>query len=345
METTSVGYYIVGKYVQVFIKEHGLVTGLVNEYIPLVETYELVFDFGTTYMKLEPPVYVLNGPVVTKMYDTDSDDELQAAADRLLAQPAEDGWIKPTEALLAAKEQSPFFWPSAGAGKLSVADENGWFQPNIFLQRERHRPSIKDGGDVVVQVPGKATLVKAIMTDPVEAMSEDEDDEEFVAKVEELVAKTGKSTFKALREICTKHELWSVELVQNRATVPVMKEALIRFLKTGEKGAKSDFQQKAEETSKATAAFLKLPSVMAITSTISNFNPRNKAHAETFMEKYRKKHGEGPTRSRNINLNLTRSSRRVAAAPGASARVVRRGRRDGLRRGRRDAVDAVARFL
>ena len=133
METTSVGYYIVGKYVQVFIKGRGMVTGLVNEYIPLVETYELVFDFGTTYMKLEPPVYVLNGPVVTKMYDTDSDDELQAAADRLLAQPAEDGWIKPTEALLAAKEQSPFFWPSAGAGKLSVADEDGWLKPNKFL--------------------------------------------------------------------------------------------------------------------------------------------------------------------------------------------------------------------
>ena len=92
METTSVGYYLVGKNVQVFIKGRGTVTGLVNEYKCLEETYELVFDFGTTYMKLEPPVYVLNGPVVTKMYDTDSDDELQVAADRLLAQPAEDGW-------------------------------------------------------------------------------------------------------------------------------------------------------------------------------------------------------------------------------------------------------------
>ena len=297
METTSVGYYIVGKYVQVFIKGRGMVTGLVNEYIPLVETYELVFDFGTTYMKLEPPVYVLNGPVVTKMYDTDSDDELQAAADRLLAQPAEDGWIKPTEALLAAKEQSPFFWPSAGAGKLSVADENGWFQPNIFLQRERQRPSIKDGGDVVVQVPGKATLVNTIISDPVEAMSEDEDDEEFVAKVEELVAKTGQSNFKALRKICTEHELWSVELVASRATVPEMKAALIRFLKTGEKGAKSDIHQKREETRNAMAAFLKLENVAAITSTIQDFDPKNTAHAESFLKQYRKKHSEGPTRS------------------------------------------------
>jgi len=284
METTSVGYYIVGKYVQVFIKEHGLVTGLVNEYIPLVETYELVFDFGTTYMKLEPPVYVLNGPVVTKMYDTDSDDELQAAAGRLLAQPAEDGWIKPTEALLAAKEQSPFFWPSAGAGKLSVADEDGWFQPNIFLQRERQRPSIKDGGDVVVQVPGKAALVRGILES-----SEDEDED-----VEELVEKVQTMKKPALRAACTKHELWSSELVQARATVPEMKEALVRFLKTGEKGAKSEHTQKAEETSKATAAFFQLASVVAITSTISNFNPKNKDHAECFMKQYRKKHGKGP---------------------------------------------------
>ena len=299
METTSVGYYIVGKYVQVFIKEHGLVTGLVNEYIPLVETYELVFDFGTTYMKLEPPVYVLNGPVVTKMYDTDSDDELQAAADRLLAQPAEDGWIKPTEALLAAKEQSPFFWPSAGAGKLSVADEDGWFQPNKFLLQAKARPSIKDGGDVV-HVPCKTTLVKAIITDPVDPMSEDEDDDEdYVAKVKELMAKTGKKvSCKALRAICTEHELWSEDLVKRTATVPKMKEALIRFLKTGEKGAKSEQTQKAEETKNAMAAFLKLANVLAITSKIRNFNPKNRAHAERFMEQYREQNGKGTIRSR-----------------------------------------------
>ena len=55
METTSVGYYIVGKYVQVFIKGRGMVTGLVNEYIPLVETYELVFDFGLLFGTKQPP--------------------------------------------------------------------------------------------------------------------------------------------------------------------------------------------------------------------------------------------------------------------------------------------------
>ena len=180
-----------------------------------------------------------------------------------------------------------------------------------------------------------------------ESEDEDDDDEEFVAKVEELIAKsaTPKESHKALRAICTKHELWSVELVQNRATVPKMKEALIRFLKTGEKGTKSDKKQKIEETNKAMAAFLKLPFVVAIISTISNFNPKNPRHAELFMEQYREQNGNGTIRSRKINLNVMRSPRRVDAVLGASMCVVRRGRRDGLRRGRRDAVDAFARIL
>ena len=294
METTSVGYYIVGKYVQVFIKEHGLVTGLVNWYNCLEETYELVFDFGTMYMKLEPPVYVLNGPVVTKMYDTDSDDELQAAADRLLAQPAEDGWIKPTEALLAAKEQSPFFWPSAGAGKLSVADENGWFQPNIFLQRERHRPSINDGGDVV-HVPCKTTLVDAIITD---SLSGDEDDDEemstpFTAEdIRNMVQKELRQKMVQYK-ICTypyDKTIWN--------STPKMKQALMD--KFGLEGSVlSDYQQKCKESSNALDAFLKFTNVVAITSTISKFNPKKKAHAKRFMEQYRKKNGKGPTRSQN----------------------------------------------
>jgi len=294
METTSVGYYIVGKYVQVFIKEHGLVTGLVNEYIPLVETYELVFDFGTTYMKLEPPVYVLNGPVVTKMYDTDSDDELQAAADRLLAQPAEDGWYKPTKALLAAQEPCPFFWPSAGAGKLSVADENGWFQPNIFLQRERHRPSIKDGGDVV-HVPCKTTLVNTIIT---ESRSGDEDDDEEMSTP--FTAEDIRNMKqKELRQKMVQYNILTYpydKTIYN--SVPKMKEALMK--KFGLEGSNlSDYQQKCKESSNALDAFLKFTNVVDITSTISNFNPKNEADAKSFMEQYRKKHGKGPTRSQN----------------------------------------------
>ena len=312
-----------------------------NEYIPLVETYELVFDFGTTYMKLEPPVYVLNGPVVTKMYDTDSDDELQAAADRLLAQPAEGGWIKPTEALLAAKEQSPFFWPSAGAGKLSVADEDGWLKPNKFLLQAKALPSIKDGG-VIVEVPGKATLVNAVITGSLSGDEDDVDMEE--ASVPFTLVDLKAKTPYALRQECFKYKLatgkiqyckWTkkecIEALKNkfglkevpftftaeeirkmnqtklrahcvtyglkRDTVPKMKEALMN--KFGLEGSTlSDYQQKLEETNKAMAAFLKLANVLAITSKIRNFNPKNRAHAERFMEQYREQNGKGTIRSR-----------------------------------------------
>ena len=293
METTSVGYYLVGKNVQVFIKGRGMVTGLVNEYKCLEGMYELVFDFGTTYMKLEPPVYVLNGPVVTKMYDTDSEDDLEAAADRLLAQPAEDGWIKPTPALLAAQEPCPFFWPSAGAGKLSVADENGWFQPNIFLQRERHRPSIKDGGDVV-HVPCKTTLVNVIITD---SRSGDEDEDDMEESTPFTAEDIRKMLKKELKRRCAEYKLFTPDWPGNYAKVPEMKEALMN--KFGLEGSTlSDRQQKLDESSKAMDAFLLLPDVVAITSTISNFNPKNRDHAELFMKQYHKKHGKGPTRSR-----------------------------------------------
>ena len=123
-----------------------------------------------------------------------------------------------------------------------------------------------------------------------------------------------------------------------------MKQALMD--KFGLEGSNlSDYQQKVVESSDALTTFLKSENAVAITSKIPGFDPKKTAHAESFMAQYRKKHGEGPTRSRNINLNLTRSSRRVDAVLGASICVVRRGRRDGLRRGRRDAVDAVARYL
>ena len=83
-----------------------------------------------------------------------------------------------------------------------------------------------------------------------------------------------------------------------RDTVPKMKEALME--KFGLEGSTtSDWQQKREESSKALDAFLLLPVVVAITSTFSNFNPKNKAHANSFMEQYREQQGKGPTRSQN----------------------------------------------
>jgi hypothetical protein len=59
----------------------------------------------------------------------------------------------------------------------------------------------------------------------------------------------------------------------------------------------SDWEQKREETRNAMAKFLLLPDVVAITSTISNFDPKNKDHAASFMEQYREQHGKGLTRS------------------------------------------------
>ena len=101
----------------------------------------------------------------------------------------------------------------------------------------------------------------------------------------------------ALRAACTKHELWSSELKQERATVPEMKEALMK--KFGLEGSTaSDWQQKREETRNAMAKFLLLPIVVAITSKIPDFDHKNRDHAELFMKEYRKKEGKGTARSR-----------------------------------------------
>ena len=161
--------------------------------------------------------------------------------------------------------------------------------PTTWKPGDFEMPPEKGSKGVVVQVPGKAALVRGILES-----SEDEDED-----VEELVEKVQTMKKPALRAACTKHELWSAELVQARATVPEMKEALVRFLKTGEKGAKSEQTQKAEETSKAMVAFLKLANVLAITSRIPGFDHKNTAHAKRFMEEYREQNGKGLTRSQN----------------------------------------------
>ena len=190
-----------------------------------------------------------------------------------------------------------------------------------------------------IEILDEKNITVYVESIPVESSEdEDEDDVDMKDSVPFMAEDVQNMLKKELRAHCVTYGL-------KRDTVPAMKEALIRFLKTGEKGAKSEQTQKAEETKNALEAFLKFANVVAITSTISNFNPKNKVHAKSFLEQYRKKHGKGPIRSRKINLNVMRSPRRVDAVLGASMCVVRRGRRDGLRRGRRDAVDAFARFF
>ena len=127
-------------------------------------------------------------------------------------------------------------------------------------------------------------------TESSEDEDEDEDDEELVEKVRKMKQKE-------LRAECTKHELWSSELVQANATVPEMKEALMK--KFGLEGCTlSDKQQKIEESKNATAIFFQLAGVVAIISNIRGFDPKNTAHAQSFMEQYREQNGKGTTRSR-----------------------------------------------
>ena len=136
---------------------------------------------------------------------------------------------------------------------------------------------------------------------PVESSDEEDEDEDDV-DMEVSTPFTAKDIQKMkqqeLRSNFCKYKLGSrTKTPELWNSVPKMKEALME--KFGLEGSTtSDWQQKREETSKALDAFLLLPVVVGITSTISNFNPKNKAHAERFMEQYREQNGKGTIRSR-----------------------------------------------
>ena len=212
--------------------------------------------------------------------------------------------------------------------------------PTTWKPGDFEMPPEKGSKGVVVQVPGKAALVRGILES---SDDEDEDDDEemstpFMAEDIRMMKQ------KELRQIGVKYKVYSYKDKAIWNSNSKMKQALMD--KFGLEGSNlSDYQQKVVESSDALTTFLKSENAVAITSKIPGFDPKETAHAESFMAQYRKKHGEGSTRSRNINLNVTRTSRRVDAVLGASVRVVRRGRRDGLRRGRSDAVEVSARIL
>ena len=133
--------------------------------------------------------------------------------------------------------------------------------------------------------------------------SEDDDDDDDEEEEEESTPYTAEAIRKMkrpeLRKLCgpRQYDLFTKDWSRDAATVPEMREALKK--KLGLEGSTlSDRQQKIEETSKAMAKFLLLPIVVAITSTISNFNPKNRDHAESFMKEYREKEGKGTIRSR-----------------------------------------------
>ena len=152
----------------------------------------------------------------------------------------------------------------------------------------------KGSKGVVVQVPGKATLVNAVITD---SLSGDEDDVDMEESTPFTAEDIRTMNYKKLKALCAEHKMFTKEWPGNYAKVPEMKEALME--KFGLEGSTlSDRDLKIEETNNAMAAFLKLANVLAIISNIRGFDPKNTAHAQSFMNEYRKQNGNGTIRSR-----------------------------------------------
>jgi hypothetical protein len=153
----------------------------------------------------------------------------------------------------------------------------------------------KGSKGVVVQVPGKAALVRGILESSDDEDDDDDDMEESTPFTAEDIQKMKQ---KELRSNLCKYKLGSrTKTPELWNSVSKMREALMTNFGL-EGSTASDWEQKREETRNAMAKFLLLPIVVAITSKIPDFNPKNPRHAELFMKDYRKKHGEGPTRSR-----------------------------------------------
>ena len=131
-----------------------------------------------------------------------------------------------------------------------------------------------------------------------ESSDDEDDDEEEEGSVPYTAEDIRTMNYGKLRELCgaRHYNLFNKDMPRADATVPQMKEALMN--KFGLKGSNlSDWQQKVEETNQAMAAFLLLPVVVAITSKIRNFNPKNTAHAKSFLKQYKEQHGKSLTRS------------------------------------------------
>ena len=151
----------------------------------------------------------------------------------------------------------------------------------------------KGSKGVVVQVPGKAALVRGILTGSTSEDAGNSTEASVPFTLEELKAKV---TYN-LRQLCFKYKLATGKISECKWTKKECLEALQK--KFGLEGSVlNDHQQKAEESSNALTTFLKSEDAVAITSKIPGFDPKNTDDAESFMAQYRKKHGEGPTRSR-----------------------------------------------
>lgn len=150
----------------------------------------------------------------------------------------------------------------------------------------------KGSKDVVVQVPGKAALVRGILTGSTSEDAGNSTEASVPFTLEDLKAKT---PYK-LRQECFKYKLATGKISECKWTKKECIEALAKKFRL-EGSVLTDFEQKREESSNALTTFLKSEDAVAITSTIPDFDPKIETHAKSFMAQYRNKHGEGPTRS------------------------------------------------
>ena len=150
-----------------------------------------------------------------------------------------------------------------------------------------------DGPIEYIEILDEKNIEVYVEVIPVEESSEEEEEESTPFTAEDIRT----MNYKKLKALCAEHKMFTKEWPGNYAKVPEMKEALME--KFGLEGSTlSDRDLKIEETNNAMAAFLKLANVLAIISNIRGFDPKNTAHAQSFMNEYRKQNGNGTIRSR-----------------------------------------------
>ena len=150
----------------------------------------------------------------------------------------------------------------------------------------------KGSKGVVVQVPGKAALVRGILAGSTSEDAGNSTEASAPFTIEDLKA----TAPYRLKQECFKYKLATGKISECKWTKRECIEALARKFRL-EGSVLTDFEQKREESSNALSTFLKSEDAVAITSTIPDFDPKIETHAKSFMAQYRNKHGEGPTRS------------------------------------------------
>ena len=171
-----------------------------------------------------------------------------------------------------------------------LEDKHIWYYTSTYgIRRVKHYKVIEydldtkkytvfnqdvDGPIEYIEILDEKNIEVFVEVIPMEESSEEEEEEEPAPfTVEDLRnMKQGE-----LQRKCADLKLFTKDWPRRGAKNPEMRLALMN--KFGLEGNPlSDHEMKTKESSKATAIFFKLASVVAITSTISNFNPKNPSH-------------------------------------------------------------------